>query len=196
MGDGQVSNDWMRESAVVYKVCPAGWYYLEQLNYNRMFDDWIVTGFSAPDRRVYSKMCEDNRRQMAAALSSPLILKHRVLSSLLLPALSGTITKFALAQNAVDEAVVVCALERFRLSNGKYPESLDALAPQFISKLPHDIINGEPLKYRRIDDGKFVLYSVGWNEVDDGGAIARTQGSPNKVQDITQGDWVWPFPER
>src|SRR5260221_55254 len=40
-------NDWVREAAVVYKMCPAGWYYREQLNYNRMFDDWIVTGFSA-----------------------------------------------------------------------------------------------------------------------------------------------------
>lgn len=45
----------------------------------------------------------------------------------------------------------------------------DALAPQFIIKLPHDVINGQPLKYRRTDDGSFILYSMGWNEKDDGG---------------------------
>ena len=38
-----------------------------------------------------------------------------------------------------------------------------------IEKLPHDIINGQPLHYRRTDDGQFVLYSVGWDEKDDGG---------------------------
>ena len=41
----------------------------------------------------------------------------------------------------------------------------------FIDKLPHDIINGDPLKYHRTDDGQFVLYSVGWNETDDGGIV-------------------------
>jgi len=196
--EGLGSNDSIREAAVVYKLCPAGWYYLEQLNYNRIFDEWIVTGFNATDRRVFPKRCEDNRRQMVAAFSNPrsLIMEHRVFAGLLLPALSGTITKIALAQNAVQEAIVACALERFRLSKGQYPESLDGLAPQFVTKLPPDVMNGEPLRYRRTEDGKFVLYSVGWNEVDDGGVIARTEGSPNKVQDITQGDWVWPFPAR
>ena len=48
-------------------------------------------------------------------------------------------------------------------------ESLDALAPQFIETIPHDIIGGQPLHYRRTEDGQFVLYSVGWNETDDGG---------------------------
>jgi hypothetical protein len=198
MGEAQGSNDSMREAVVAYKMCPAGWYYLEQLNYNWMFDESIVTGFSATDQRVDAKRCEENRRQMDAALgtSRSLVAKHRVFARLLLPALSGTIKKMALAQNAVDEALVACALERFRLSKGQYPESLDALAPQFISKLPHDVMNGEPLKYRRTEDSQFILYSVGWNEVDDGGVIARTQGSPNKVQDITQGDWVWPSPAR
>ena len=61
--------------------------------------------------------------------------------------------------------------------------------PQFIEKLPHDIIGGQPLHYRRTDDGKFLLYSIGWNETDDGG-----QPSPsgeNGWIDFTKGDWVW-----
>jgi hypothetical protein len=45
---------------------------------------------------------------------------------------------------------------------------LDALVPQFIEKLPHDIIGGQPLHYRLMDDEKFLPYSVGWNEKDDG----------------------------
>ena len=68
------------------------------------------------------------------------------------------------------------ALERCRLARGAFPESLDALAPQFIAKVPHDVIGGQPLKYRREADGSFVLYSVGWNEKDDGGVAGFQQG--------------------
>ena len=49
----------------------------------------------------------------------------------------------------MDLARVAIALERYRLAHGAYPESLDVLAPQFIAQLPHDIINGQPLHYRR-----------------------------------------------
>ena len=67
------------------------------------------------------------------------------------------------------------ALERCRLAQGAFPESLDALAPQFIAKVPHDVIGGKPLKYRREADGCFVLYSIGWNEKDDDGEAAFNQ---------------------
>jgi len=51
--------------------------------------------------------------------------------------------------------------------------------------LPNDAITGEPYKYRRTDEGLFILYSVGWNEKDDGGTVARI---------FKNGDWVWEYP--
>ncbi len=75
-----------------------------------------------------------------------------------------------------------------RLVHGSFPESLDALAPQFIAKVPHDLIGGEPLKYRRAADGAFMLYSVGWNEKDDGG-VALTFGKSSELNK-DKGDWV------
>jgi len=86
-------------------------------------------------------------------------------------------------QTLVNEAQIACALERYRLAHGEYPETLNALVPQFIEKLPHDIVGGGPLHYRRTDNGNFVLYSVGWNETDDGGLDGGA--------DFTKGDWVW-----
>jgi hypothetical protein len=96
--------------------------------------------------------------------------------------------KAAIAQTAVDEAVLACALERCRLANGQFPETLEALVPRFISELPNDVISGEPYKYHLTNDGQFVLYSVGWNEKDDGGVPGKT------LFDEKEGDWVWQVP--
>ena len=73
-------------------------------------------------------------------------------------------------------------------------ETLAALEPQFIAKLPHDVMNGQPLKYRRMADGSFILYSVGWNETDDGGEVALSE--KGKVPLMDQGDWVWRYPTK
>jgi len=94
----------------------------------------------------------------------------------------------AYKQTQAKEAQIACALERYRLVNGAYPETLTALVPQFIEKLPHDIIGGLPLHYRRTDDGKFLLYSVGWNETDDSGVPGKDKSGN---EDRTKGDWVW-----
>ena len=111
----------------------------------------------------------------------------------MLPALNNAVKKFACGQASVDLARTAIALERCRLAHGECPESLDALAPQFIAKLPHDVINGQPLHYRRTSDGQFVLYSVGWNETDDGGVVGLTK---NGSLDTGTGDWVWRYPQK
>jgi hypothetical protein len=99
---------------------------------------------------------------------------------------------FSKMQVWVDETRIACALGRYRLAHGVYPMTLDALAPAYIDALPHDIMNGELYHYRLNADGTFLLYSVGWNQVDDGGKVVMKQDNPN-LQDYTQGDWVWPM---
>jgi hypothetical protein len=88
-------------------------------------------------------------------------------------------------QTLVDQAQIACALERYRLAHGDYPGTLGALAPQYIENIPHDIIGGQPLRYRHSPDGSFLLYSIGWNEKDDGGLTAPDN-------EVGSGDWVWP----
>lgn len=93
-------------------------------------------------------------------------------------------------QTQVNEAQIACALERYHLAYGQYPDTLDALVPQFMQTIPHDIIGGQPLHYHRTDDGKFLLYSVGWNETDDGGK--PSPHTSNNINDYSKGDWAWP----
>ena len=101
--------------------------------------------------------------------------------------------KFVQAQVWLDLARVGIALERFRLTTGRYPETLAALEPDFFPRLPHDVLTGQPLKYQLNAEGTFLLYSVGWNETDDGGKVVLTRGGS---VDARNGDWVWRYPAK
>jgi hypothetical protein len=113
---------------------------------------------------------------------------YSFLSTLFIPNGSRAWKVTASQQTKANEALLACALERYRLAHGNYPETLDTLAPQFIEKIPHDLIGGQPLHYRRGENGTFLLYSIGWNERDDGGQeIFDKNGNPT----LDDGDWVW-----
>lgn len=98
---------------------------------------------------------------------------------------------------ACQQAALACALERYRLAEGQYPESLAALAPTWLKEVPADLLdpNGGKLKYRREGDGGFVLYSIGLNRVDDGGKPGAAEQDWRWGQAafprLDEGDWVW-----
>jgi hypothetical protein len=173
---------------------PSAFFYQNELAFARMSQQWILPLVDANLRVVSPKAI--------AAVSAE--MKHysyyKALAVMEIPALDKAAKWFAIAQTQIDLAKVAIALERYRLAHGEYPATLVALAPQFIAKLPRDIIGGpppqgsgatsQPLHYRRTDDGKFVLYSVGWNEKDDGGTVALEGG---RFVDFDKGDWVWKY---
>jgi hypothetical protein len=57
-------------------------------------------------------------------------------------------------------AAVGMALERYRLANGGWPETLAALVPKYLKEVPADPFDGKPVRYLRARDG-VVVYSVG-----------------------------------
>jgi len=67
--------------------------------------------------------------------------------------------------------------ERYRLAHGKWPTTLDAIVPQYLSAVPLDPFSGQPLLYRLLPDG-VAIYSVGANGVDDQGDVLETTGAP------------------
>ena len=178
-------------------LIPSGWFYQNQFRCSRFMVQQYLP-LADLERRIIAPA---SLRHANAALDLEFrhVSAYNRLEAMFLPAFGGAVKKFAYAQTSVDLARVAIALERYRLAHGAYPESLDALAPQFIAKLPHDIINGQPLHYRRdppspgsgAASGQFVLYSVGWNETDDGGVVGLTK---NGSVDINTGDWVWRYP--
>jgi hypothetical protein len=76
-------------------------------------------------------------------------------------------------------AIAALALERFRLAHGRWPDSLAALVPQYIPRVPIDPYDGAPLRFRRKTD-RVVVYSVradGQNNDGNLAGSANTSGS-------------------
>ena len=176
---------------IICRLIPSGWFYQNQLRCCR-FTVQQYLPLADLEHRIAPPV---SLRHAEAALDLEFrhVTPYNRLEVMFLPALGGAVKKFAYGQESADLARVAIALERYRLAHGEYPESPDALSPQFIATIPHDIINGQPLHYRRTSDGQFVLYSVGWNETDDGGTVGLKKDG---AVDINKGDWVWRYPAR
>ena len=169
---------------------PSAYFYQNELAFAQLHQQWVLPLVDT-NLRIISPAAFKHANDVVQAEKkhySP----YKVQALMLFPAISATIRKIAANQTSIDLARVACALERYRLAHGEYPKMLDALAPQFTAQVPHDIIGGQPLHYRRTDDGYFVLYSVGWNEKDDGGQVALKKGGS---LDRDNGDWVWQYPK-
>ena len=91
-----------------------------------------------------------------------------VLSALLLPALSAVDKAHNRSVQNRENLLLAFALADWKAQHDSYPETLNQLVPDFVSKPPIDAFNEKPLTYRRERDG-FIFYSVGVNEIDDNG---------------------------
>ena len=176
-----------------YHSFPSGWFYQNNITLARAFQQSLRT-----DSEVEKRILPPQIAQRIGYVMGETDFHHRssyyFYLPMLFPDFGKTARIFAFRQASIDMARTACALERYRLANGVYPETLGALAPRFIEKLPHDVINGQPLHYRRTDDRRFLLYSVGWNETDDGGVVVLIPF--NEVPDVEKGDWVWQYPAK
>ncbi len=169
-------------------LAPRGWVYQNMAVCARVIQIQKENVLDS-NQNIIPRRTELAAKEIAKSLDnhhSPFYLLARIA----VPNFTKAMQACAFNQTLANQAQIVCALERYHLAHGEYPETLDALMPQFIEKLPHDIIGGQPLHYRRTEDGKFLLYSGGWNETDDGGQVAlKKDGS----EDRENGDWVWKY---
>jgi hypothetical protein len=84
------------------------------------------------------------------------------------------------------------ALDRYRMAHGEFPQRLEALLPVLLPTLPRDAMNGEPLRYQPRPDGGFILYSVGFDGMDDGGDPTSSDTTRVYRQIWDGRDAVWP----
>jgi hypothetical protein len=196
LGPKAKAESWQQEADRAFETCPRDWFEQEQRNYNRLFEERLLSDFDVQTRRFQPALAEANSRFVANATrdKARLLQNHLVFANELLVAPAKTQLKMANAQTCADFVVIACALDRYRLNHGQYPETLTALSPQYLKRLPRDLIDGLPLRYQRTADGSFLLYSVGWNEMDEDGEPAFL--ASGRSTEIKDGDWVWRYPAR
>jgi hypothetical protein len=165
--------------SLLISLMPRGWIY-QNMCAVALRDQLIIDSFELPNNQVLPREVDDTMKEIETTFSG--FSPHTWLAAIVTPNFAKAIRVMARNQTLVNEAFLACGLERYRLAHGQYPDSLDALVPQFAAKLPHDIIGGQPIKYHRTADGRFVLYSVGWNGKDDSGVAGKS---------VEEGDWVW-----
>lgn len=91
-----------------------------------------------------------------------------------------------------------CALERYHIANREYPESLGALIPNFLQTMPLDPVDQQPMRYRKTADSRYILYSIGYDQTDNGGKVhpkgrkipSFTGAGKNSIIGY---DWVWRY---
>jgi hypothetical protein len=174
------------------RYMPSGWFYQNELSIARMFQESLQT-FDPVRKTVNLALAEQKTKEFESRLRPR--HPYTIFAAMLFPAIDKAVLKAGRTEASLALAVTACALERFRMDAGRYPDSLEALVPRFIDPLPLDPITAEPLHYRLRSDGGFQLYSVGSDRKDDGGNVAK-DGKGRVQSDARGSDWVWQYPAR
>ena len=179
---------------VIMRLIPSGWIYFNCLNVDLFYQQHILQCVDSRAGRIYPARTDAVESALWKTVKpGGFINPYRVLEGVLVPTVSHLIVKVGVAQTTTQSAALACALERYRLANNRYPDQLAALVPQFIAAVPRDVVDGQPLRYR-LTGTNYVIYSIGWNQKDDGGQIVfKKQTDPKAKPQLDEklGDWVW-----
>lgn len=179
------ARDWMNKQDYVTRVfvwlAPPGWVDQSRARLARQMQ-WQIEVLDVLSRRVDSRRWRELEQKARAELGSA-ATPYNFLAQEVSEFNALELQVSAIRQVRCDEVYVACALERFHAAHGRYPEALDELVPQFAPRLPRDLFDGQPLRYRRVEPDSYLLYSIGWDSKDD-------QGRASRWEDET-GDWAW-----
>ena len=188
--DGGRNSGWA--DAAIARLVPKGWFDFEKAYYydchEKIFVPFInqtnIT-FNLPSVKreadkwenekkkwLISKAFASENMEKIPELALAIDLKHRTFAFYLFPGLLYSPHRAARAQTSAYFCVTALALELYKRQNVTYPETLATLIPNFITKLPHDPLNGGPLLYRKSGDS-YLLYSAGVNGIDDAGKAGK-----------------------
>ena len=107
------------------------------------------------------------------------------LERLALPSVDSAIRKNVEIQTQLSQTLIACALERYRLAHGSYPGALEQLIPVYLSSIPLEPTTGNPMHYRLLQNGNFLLWAPGWE-------LKTLDGKPGQY--YGEGDIVWNLP--
>jgi hypothetical protein len=93
-----------------------------------------------------------------------------LIASPLAPRIGSMFALAARAEAAHLDAMTASAATRYKLAHGHLPEKLADLLSDELAEIPKDPFDGQPLRMT-INDGKWTVYSIGPDGIDDGGKV-------------------------
>lgn len=153
-----------RRAFLLTYIVPKGWVYQNMIGYANLEQNWL-TGFGTTNQQVIPHQIDAAEQAVGDFNQSHRHSPFRYLALMANPNFPLAAKALVATQTKVNQAQIVCALERFHLAEHENPATLEPLTLLYIAKIPNDIIGGQPPHYRRNPDGSFVLYSIGWDEM-------------------------------
>ncbi|HJW73634.1 MAG TPA: hypothetical protein VJ486_12470 [Geothrix sp.] len=196
-------------------VIPAGWLRQNLLAHDRTWVEVFLPAMPPGEHRMDARILDKHHADQLERerRKEPLTPYTFIAKQSAQHFLYQQCQRAARTQVLLDQAVIVCALERFRLAKGRYPEVLAELCPIYLTRIPEDPVGEGSYRYRRLPAGSFQLWSLGWDGKDDGGESVlegdfvvmggegeETQGCARFEQNrkatlresLDRGDWAWP----
>lgn len=103
-----------------------------------------------------------------------------VLTALLAPALTNAFRSAATGQARLEAARIGLAIAHYQMERGQLPAKLDDLCPTYLNAIPTDPFDGHPMRLK-IDGEQAIIYSVGPDQKDDGGAKYESSDLPGDI---------------
>lgn len=125
--------------------------------------------------------------EAARASSSPWNKIRNPLSYLAMPAILGAAKRIAASQTILRSLAIACAIERYRMAQGRLPATLEDLMPAFLPSIPTDPLTGKPLCYKPSESRSYLIYGTGWDQTDNAGTSVTAIAGFQKIAD--QADW-------
>jgi hypothetical protein len=160
--------------------------YRNQLRYNEWLEDIVFPSVDEGFETVHPEITAHLGELTNSTSTTP----YNFFAKSSMPIYYNFIRRSATTHVLLREAGTACAIERFRLENGDYPEKLSALVPSFLLAERRDPFTTLPFQYHKTQDGSYLIYSVGWNGTDEGGTV-NLKASNKAKRDDDASDWVW-----
>jgi hypothetical protein len=162
----------------VLGIYPRGWFRISQVKCNEDWDALLGEIRAVAKGAPFNEMGHFNSANYDGIHRLPYILytiskpKYSCFTTFIRPIALHRQTQLA------------CALARYRLKTGSFPEKLDVMVPEFIATVPLDPIDGAPMRYQRNADGGFDLWSIGPKGIPARLSSGRDQDAANWRLDI------------
>ena len=191
--DGSTTPKWQdRFRTIIWRATVAQqdeMFYLKTLG--QYIDKCRMVSAGTPAAEV-NRLIQHDIDELNRVLSQPSALFKYPFSAIAIPNFARACATAYRCEVQRRLAITAIGIKRYQLRNGKLPETLNVLTPEFCPEVLLDPMDWKPLHYRVNPDGTFTLYSVGENGKDDGGNPAWTT---NALASWLNGmDIVWPKP--